>query len=228
MLPLPLIVLLSCTLSPASAQSHTVSLIPTTPSPSGTTNSTSSTLTGNASSTSSSLGSSTAATSTTTANFPSLSGYSDCVNSCLALAISDVGCNSIVDVNCYCANSTRFASGIRLLVLPRTDVLIHVLIYLLILFHDEVVEHFRSDILRVEYYVVGFGCIKLDGVPAPILRLLCIGPLDSEWPSRLRSLLHCSGWSSGDEISVPLRFGLVALFPSYPRSLHCLLFSHCR
>ncbi|RPD58066.1 hypothetical protein L226DRAFT_157587 [Lentinus tigrinus ALCF2SS1-7] len=58
---------------------------------------------------------STSATATSSAQFPSLSGLSDCANNCLALAISQVGCQSVVDVNCYCsprANATRFASSL--------------------------------------------------------------------------------------------------------------------
>ncbi|KAI8968831.1 hypothetical protein BD414DRAFT_503677 [Trametes punicea] len=49
---------------------------------------------------------------TSSAQFPSLSGLSDCANQCFALAISQDGCNSIVDVNCYCTNTTRFTSGL--------------------------------------------------------------------------------------------------------------------
>ncbi|KAH9856833.1 hypothetical protein C2E23DRAFT_459520 [Lenzites betulinus] len=41
-------------------------------------------------------------TATSSAQFPSLSGLSGCANQCLGLAISQDGCDSIVDVNCYC------------------------------------------------------------------------------------------------------------------------------
>ncbi|KAI0628436.1 hypothetical protein C8Q77DRAFT_1220895 [Trametes polyzona] len=52
------------------------------------------------------------ATPTSSAQFPSLSGLSSCANQCMGLAISQDGCDSFVDVNCYCANSTQFTSGL--------------------------------------------------------------------------------------------------------------------
>ncbi|KAI0359372.1 hypothetical protein OH77DRAFT_1447418 [Trametes cingulata] len=52
------------------------------------------------------------ATATSSAQFPSLSGLSDCANQCFGLAISQDGCDSIIDVNCYCANPGRFTSGL--------------------------------------------------------------------------------------------------------------------
>ncbi|KAH9888519.1 hypothetical protein C8Q73DRAFT_710507 [Cubamyces lactineus] len=54
------------------------------------------------------------ATATSSAPFPSLTGLSDCATQCFGLAISQGGCSSIVDVNCYChgQNSTRFANAL--------------------------------------------------------------------------------------------------------------------
>lgn len=50
---------------------------------------------------------------TSTASFPSLSGYSPCVANCLGLAVSADGCNSLVDVECFCStNSTRFSRSL--------------------------------------------------------------------------------------------------------------------
>ncbi|KAI0827590.1 hypothetical protein BC628DRAFT_1318066 [Trametes gibbosa] len=51
-------------------------------------------------------------TTTSSARFPSLSGLSSCASQCFGLAISQDGCNSIVDVNCYCTNTTRFTSAL--------------------------------------------------------------------------------------------------------------------
>ncbi|KAH7908273.1 hypothetical protein BJ138DRAFT_1158059 [Hygrophoropsis aurantiaca] len=42
----------------------------------------------------------------TTANFPSLSGYPICVSQCLAIAASAANCSSIILADCYCTNST--------------------------------------------------------------------------------------------------------------------------
>ncbi|KAI0363396.1 hypothetical protein BV20DRAFT_1058099 [Pilatotrama ljubarskyi] len=52
------------------------------------------------------------ATATSSAQFPSLSGLSDCATQCFGLAISQDGCDSIIDVNCYCVNPGRFTSGL--------------------------------------------------------------------------------------------------------------------
>ncbi|KAI0333210.1 hypothetical protein GY45DRAFT_1319817 [Cubamyces sp. BRFM 1775] len=54
------------------------------------------------------------ATATSSAPFPSLTGLSDCATQCFGLAISQDGCGSIVDVNCYChgQNATRFANAL--------------------------------------------------------------------------------------------------------------------
>ncbi|KAI0644783.1 hypothetical protein C8Q79DRAFT_731897 [Trametes meyenii] len=82
-----------------------LSLTPTS-SPSGS---------GSASGSASGSGSSNASasgTATSSAQFPSLSGLSDCANTCYGLAVSSSKCNSIVDVNCYCANPTKFASDL--------------------------------------------------------------------------------------------------------------------
>ncbi|KAL1940367.1 hypothetical protein VTO73DRAFT_8939 [Trametes versicolor] len=71
--------------------------------------------TSSASGSASSAGSASAsgnATATSSAQFPSLSGLSTCANQCLGLAISQDGCDSIVDVNCYCTNPSKFTSGL--------------------------------------------------------------------------------------------------------------------
>ncbi|OSC98831.1 hypothetical protein PYCCODRAFT_1480382 [Trametes coccinea BRFM310] len=52
------------------------------------------------------------ATATSSAQFPSLSGLSDCATQCFGLAVSQDGCTSLVDVNCYCRNTTRFTTGL--------------------------------------------------------------------------------------------------------------------
>ncbi|CAL1711837.1 unnamed protein product [Somion occarium] len=52
------------------------------------------------------------ASATSSANFPSLSGYSPCVANCLGMAVSETGCNSLVDVQCFCTNTTRFTRSI--------------------------------------------------------------------------------------------------------------------
>ncbi|OJT05160.1 hypothetical protein TRAPUB_4045 [Trametes pubescens] len=51
-------------------------------------------------------------TATSSAQFPSLSGLSSCASQCLALAISQDGCDSVVSVNCYCVNPSNFTSGL--------------------------------------------------------------------------------------------------------------------
>ncbi|KAI1784409.1 hypothetical protein LXA43DRAFT_976718 [Ganoderma leucocontextum] len=51
-------------------------------------------------------------TATSSAQFPSLSGLSNCAYECLGLAIAQDNCTSYVDVNCYCANATLFTSGL--------------------------------------------------------------------------------------------------------------------
>ncbi|KIK80506.1 hypothetical protein PAXRUDRAFT_39604, partial [Paxillus rubicundulus Ve08.2h10] len=43
-------------------------------------------------------------TSSSTAGFPTLTGYPICVPQCLALAASAAGCSSVIAVDCYCAN----------------------------------------------------------------------------------------------------------------------------
>jgi len=43
---------------------------------------------------------------TSSAAYPSLSGYSPCVTNCLQLAASNGGCSSIIQTSCYC-NSTN-------------------------------------------------------------------------------------------------------------------------
>ncbi|KIY71337.1 hypothetical protein CYLTODRAFT_450831 [Cylindrobasidium torrendii FP15055 ss-10] len=45
------------------------------------------------------------ASSTTTAQLPTLSGYSVCVSTCLQLAISAANCSSVAAVDCYCGNT---------------------------------------------------------------------------------------------------------------------------
>ncbi|KAF9783842.1 hypothetical protein BJ322DRAFT_881712 [Thelephora terrestris] len=45
-------------------------------------------------------------TSTGTADFPTLSGYSDCVTNCFALAVASTDCSSLTAPQCYC-NSTN-------------------------------------------------------------------------------------------------------------------------
>ncbi|KAG5724695.1 hypothetical protein E4T56_gene3751 [Termitomyces sp. T112] len=50
-------------------------------------------------------------TPTSSAQFPSLSGFSDCVTNCLQLAVADTNCTSIIDVNCYCKTS-RFTRSL--------------------------------------------------------------------------------------------------------------------
>ncbi|KAL4246307.1 RBT5 family protein [Abortiporus biennis] len=47
----------------------------------------------------------------TSTSFPSLSTYSTCVVNCLTLSVAQAGCDSTVNVQCFCSstNSTRFA-----------------------------------------------------------------------------------------------------------------------
>ncbi|KAF8883283.1 hypothetical protein BD779DRAFT_1674619 [Infundibulicybe gibba] len=59
-----------------------------------------------ASSLSSAGNSSVSATQTSTAQFPSLSGVSTCVSTCLSLSIAESNCTSVVAVNCFCSNAT--------------------------------------------------------------------------------------------------------------------------
>ncbi|KAF9005241.1 hypothetical protein BDQ17DRAFT_386217 [Cyathus striatus] len=42
------------------------------------------------------------ATPTSSAQFPTLSGYSACVTNCLQLGVANAGCSSVTDVNCFC------------------------------------------------------------------------------------------------------------------------------
>ncbi|ETW74725.1 hypothetical protein HETIRDRAFT_442683 [Heterobasidion irregulare TC 32-1] len=42
---------------------------------------------------------------TSTASFPSLTGYSSCVVDCLTHAVSAANCSSVTDVNCFCESS---------------------------------------------------------------------------------------------------------------------------
>ncbi|KAI0937856.1 hypothetical protein AcW1_003901 [Taiwanofungus camphoratus] len=116
-LPLSLLLLLSSSL--VAAQSAPSQIPPTPSSSSGVPVSSSSgsahSVSGSVSATGSMNSSvSSSASATNTADYPSLSGYSSCVDNCLALAIADTGCDSIVDVDCYCAsaNATTFASHI--------------------------------------------------------------------------------------------------------------------
>ncbi|KIJ63483.1 hypothetical protein HYDPIDRAFT_29290 [Hydnomerulius pinastri MD-312] len=50
-------------------------------------------------------------TLSSTAGFPSLTGYPMCVSQCLAIAASAANCSSVIAVNCYCA-SPEFAGAI--------------------------------------------------------------------------------------------------------------------
>ncbi|KAH7883450.1 hypothetical protein F5I97DRAFT_1905312 [Phlebopus sp. FC_14] len=43
-------------------------------------------------------------TLSSTAGFPSLTGYPICVSQCLAIAASAANCTSVIAVNCYCSN----------------------------------------------------------------------------------------------------------------------------
>ncbi|KAF9444112.1 hypothetical protein P691DRAFT_361923 [Macrolepiota fuliginosa MF-IS2] len=81
--------------------------VSSTPLPSTTTRAPVSSVTAPSSSVSGSLSVSNNGTQTSSAAFPSLSGYPPCVSNCLATTISSVGCTSIVDVNCFCP-SDRF------------------------------------------------------------------------------------------------------------------------
>jgi len=48
---------------------------------------------------------------TSSAAFPTLSGYSSCVVSCLSLSVAQTNCTSQVDVNCFCPHP-RFAPAL--------------------------------------------------------------------------------------------------------------------
>ncbi|KAI0269462.1 hypothetical protein BGY98DRAFT_307061 [Russula aff. rugulosa BPL654] len=52
------------------------------------------------------VGPSTTPSTTSSAPFPSLSGYSTCVTNCLTDAVAQVNCSSITAVACYCTNQT--------------------------------------------------------------------------------------------------------------------------
>ncbi|KAF7783294.1 hypothetical protein Agabi119p4_2670 [Agaricus bisporus var. burnettii] len=68
----------------------------------------SATLTSSSSISSASSGSgsgSVSATRTSSAQFPSLSGISACVNTCLATSVADVNCDDLVGVDCWCPNA---------------------------------------------------------------------------------------------------------------------------
>ncbi|KAH9915350.1 hypothetical protein B0H21DRAFT_827869 [Amylocystis lapponica] len=106
-LPLSLLLLLSSALAQTSSSrpSPTPSISGSSPSSSASTNSSSASVTGSA---------------TSSANYPSLSGYSTCVDQCLDIAVSDTGCESLVDVQCFCTKhvfphlppTTRFEGGL--------------------------------------------------------------------------------------------------------------------
>ncbi|KAI0712804.1 hypothetical protein C8T65DRAFT_646447 [Cerioporus squamosus] len=113
-LPVPLLLLTLASYVAAQASLTPPPISAPGDSSSGSLNPTSTSSSSNASGSGSS-GVSTSGTPTSSAQFPSLSGLSDCANNCLALAISQVGCQSVVDVNCYCTprtNATRFASSL--------------------------------------------------------------------------------------------------------------------
>ncbi|KAF9222312.1 hypothetical protein BS17DRAFT_667779, partial [Gyrodon lividus] len=44
------------------------------------------------------------ATLSSTAGFPTLTGYPICVSQCLAMAASTANCSSVIAVDCYCGN----------------------------------------------------------------------------------------------------------------------------
>ncbi|KAF8071899.1 hypothetical protein FPV67DRAFT_1779037 [Lyophyllum atratum] len=107
MLPLlvaPIILVLSLSFANAAGPP---TLIPPSTFESATSSSTAS---GSITSLSASGSTSMSATPTTSAQFPSLSGFSTCVTNCLQLAVS-VNCSSVADVNCYCT-SKRFTQDI--------------------------------------------------------------------------------------------------------------------
>ncbi|RDX43245.1 hypothetical protein OH76DRAFT_1488028 [Lentinus brumalis] len=113
-LPFPLFLLTLASYAAAQASLTPPPVSAPGDSSTGSLNPTSTPSTSNASGSGSS-GVSTSGTPTSSAQFPSLSGLSDCATNCLALAIADVKCESIVDVNCYCApkaNATRFATSL--------------------------------------------------------------------------------------------------------------------
>lgn len=84
----------SSTPVPSSSHSSIISTGSVIPSSSGSSNASSS------------------ATPTSSANFPSLSGYSPCVVQCLGLAVAQVGCDSLVEVQCFCNNATKFTHSL--------------------------------------------------------------------------------------------------------------------
>ncbi|KAA1470470.1 hypothetical protein DENSPDRAFT_836276 [Dentipellis sp. KUC8613] len=45
-------------------------------------------------------------TATSSAAFPTLSGYSTCVISCFDNSVANANCTSVTDVNCFCTNAT--------------------------------------------------------------------------------------------------------------------------
>ncbi|EIW80192.1 hypothetical protein CONPUDRAFT_165787 [Coniophora puteana RWD-64-598 SS2] len=61
--------------------------------------------TGTATSSSSTNIGSPSVTTTSSANWPTLSGYPTCVTNCLQEAVSAANCSSIIDVDCYCSNA---------------------------------------------------------------------------------------------------------------------------
>ncbi|EMD32901.1 hypothetical protein CERSUDRAFT_126421 [Gelatoporia subvermispora B] len=101
---------------PATSASSSSSVSGSSASGSGTLASSS----GSGSITASASGSSSiSASPTSTASFPSLSGFSSCVDNCLSLAVSDANCTSVVDVQCFCANTTSFTQGLVSCISPQ-------------------------------------------------------------------------------------------------------------
>lgn len=88
--------------SPASTNS-TASSTPTTFANLTTTNSQGSTIVTSVPIT---VGPSTTPSTTSSAPFPSLTGYPTCVTNCLTDAVAQVNCSSITAVACYCTNQT--------------------------------------------------------------------------------------------------------------------------
>ncbi|KAH8088961.1 hypothetical protein BXZ70DRAFT_501642 [Cristinia sonorae] len=116
-----------------SSLAQSLTFPPITDDPASSTTGTRSSTLSRTSSGSSSPGSTTTPTSTSSAEFPSLSGYSPCgepyiianvrgrrvqsltsssVSNCLGTSVSDVGCISLVDVQCFCTNATRFTASL--------------------------------------------------------------------------------------------------------------------
>ncbi|KAI0737243.1 hypothetical protein C8Q80DRAFT_1214395 [Daedaleopsis nitida] len=104
-LPLPLLLLaLASYVSAQSATPPPISATDDAPPPSSSTS---------PSTSQSASNSSQSGTTTASADFPSLTGLSQCATNCLQLAIAEDGCISITEVDCYCspkANATRFAN----------------------------------------------------------------------------------------------------------------------